>query len=149
MEKTVAFCLLVAVLGCSKTPPGDGPKDGRAKATVQPDVVSSVQVGVGRGVVNFVLHVTNTSTQPVVLEFPTSQRYDFIVQSGGTEVWRWSEGQMFSQIVSQETLQPGETRDFTAKMKTETRSGRFSVTARLTTSNRSVEQHADFEIPKP
>jgi hypothetical protein len=148
MGRTVAFCVLVTMLACSKTPPGDGPKDGRANVSAQPDVVSSIQVGVGRSVVNFVLHVTNTSSQPVALEFPTSQRYDFIVQSGGAEVWRWSAGQMFSQLVSEETLKPGETRDFTAKLKIGNRSGRFSVVARLTASNRSIEQHADFEIPK-
>ena len=146
--KTVAFCMLVTVLACSKTPPGSASHDGRASASAQPDVVSSVQVGVGRGVVDFVLHVTNTSARPVTLEFPTSQRYDFIVQDGSAEVWRWSGGQMFSQLVSQETLKAGETRDFSAKWDSETRSGRFSVLARLTASNRSIEQRADFEIPK-
>jgi hypothetical protein len=53
------------------------------------------------------LEVVNRSPRPVTLEFRNSQRYDFLIRNAqDQEVWRWSAGQMFAQILGEETLVP-------------------------------------------
>jgi hypothetical protein len=63
--------------------------------------------------VELTLRVQNTGDQPVRLQMPTGQIYEFIVQRNGEEVWRWSQGRAFTQAVQQWTLSPDETRTFT------------------------------------
>ena len=54
------------------------------------------------------LEVANRGPRPVTLQFPTAQRYDIVVHdSQGREVWRWSAGQMFAQVLGEEILPPG------------------------------------------
>ncbi|MBS3909465.1 MAG: hypothetical protein KGZ93_07545 [Actinobacteria bacterium] len=50
--------------------------------------------------------VTNTAKEPRELSFRSSQRYDFrVVDANGDEVWRWSEGRMFAQVLEDVVLQ--------------------------------------------
>ncbi|SEO76937.1 Intracellular proteinase inhibitor [Halogranum amylolyticum] len=60
-------------------------------------------------VVRFTLTVENDSEDPLELSFPDGQRAEFLAQRGGETVWRWSEGQMFMQMLGSETVEPGET----------------------------------------
>jgi len=58
--------------------------------------------------INLILHVINRGAEPVTLRFLSAQRYDVAVKNlKGQEVWRWSSGQMFAQVMGEETLQPG------------------------------------------
>jgi hypothetical protein len=64
--------------------------------------------------VQFTLQVRNTASAAVTVTLPTGQDYDFIVRAAdGTEVWRWSHDQAFTQVVRQATFGPGETKTFT------------------------------------
>jgi hypothetical protein len=48
-----------------------------------------------------------------VLEFSSSQRYDFqIADRAGTVAWHWSADRMFAQMLGSERLAPGATREF-------------------------------------
>ena len=149
MSKILASCVLAALMACSNTPPGTTTKESRNDDVPASDLVTTLQVRVGNGSVRFELHVTNPTTQPVTLEFPSGQRYDFVVNSrGGDVVWRWSDGQMFNMIVGQETLAPGASDDYSETWQPGANKGDFTATGRLTTSNRRIEQHADFQIPE-
>jgi hypothetical protein len=65
--------------------------------------------------IGLVLVVTNTSGAPQRLEFPTARTHDFAVaDAGGREVWRWSLGRRFAQVLTQIELAPGESRRFAA-----------------------------------
>lgn len=56
------------------------------------------------------------SNQTVTFSFPSSQRYDFaIIDSSGQEVWRWSNGKMFLQVIGSLTLKPGSAITFKAE----------------------------------
>ena len=58
--------------------------------------------------IKLTLHVINRGTEPVTLHFLSAQRYDVAVKNlEGQEIWRWSNGQMFAQVMGEETLQPG------------------------------------------
>jgi hypothetical protein len=53
------------------------------------------------------LEVVNRSPQPVTLQYRTAQRYDVLIRNAqGQDVWRWATGQMFAQMLGQETLPP-------------------------------------------
>jgi hypothetical protein len=54
------------------------------------------------------LHVTNRSTHPVTLTFPTAQPGDVSLEREGTERFRWSEGRAFAQVIEERSLAPGE-----------------------------------------
>ncbi len=67
-----------------------------------------------RGVpIPMALRVQNTGDRPILLQMPTGQQYDFLVERDGTEVWRWSQGQVFTQALSNLTFDPDEVRTFT------------------------------------
>lgn len=53
------------------------------------------------------LRVVNGTSKPVRLSFRTAQRFDLVVEDGsGREVWRWSAGRLFAQVLGEETLAP-------------------------------------------
>lgn len=56
-------------------------------------------------VVRFTVRAVNNGGTPVELTFPSGQRYDFWVTARGDEVWRWSEGMMFTQDVATEVIE--------------------------------------------
>ena len=59
--------------------------------------------------IGLTLSLKNTSGRPAEVEFPTSQRYDFVVRSpSGEEVARWSLGQQFTTQGIKLTVQPNQ-----------------------------------------
>jgi hypothetical protein len=59
--------------------------------------------------VTWELSVTNIGAEDVVLTFADAQQGDVVLSDeGGEEVYRWSEDQMFAQMVSEEQLASGE-----------------------------------------
>jgi hypothetical protein len=54
----------------------------------------------------FVLVVTNTSDKLLPLRFTSGQTYDFVIRDtlGDREVWRWSSGNFFTQVVRNESI---------------------------------------------
>ena len=149
MVKGVLCCVASALLACTNAPPGGQPKETRTEVAAENDLATSLQIEVGATAVRFVLHVTNPSTQPVTLEFASAQRYDFVVQTmAGAEVWRWSADQMFAQMLGEDTLAPGASRDYSETWQPGARSGVFVAIGKLTAMKHRAEQHATFEIPK-
>ncbi|MFC6938634.1 BsuPI-related putative proteinase inhibitor [Salinirubellus sp. GCM10025818] len=68
---------------------------------------SSLEVTVGEGV-SFRFTVSNGTGAPVELTFRDACRADFTVRHADEEVWRWSEGRMFTQDIGHARLEPGE-----------------------------------------
>jgi len=59
--------------------------------------------------------ITNQSTQPVELTFPTSQQYNWtITDAEGTRVYDWQAGKAFAQMVTKLTIAAGATDTFTS-----------------------------------
>ena len=55
----------------------------------------------------FTLKVINDTPKPVRLSFRTAQRFDLVMEDKqGREVWRWSAGRLFAQVLGHETLGP-------------------------------------------
>jgi hypothetical protein len=109
-------------------------------------LASSVQVEVGANDVRLVFHITNTTNQPVRLEFTSGQRYDFAVRSAaGAELWRWSASRSFMQALGSETMPPSGSLTYSEVWASGPRTGAFVAIAQLTATNHPIEQRANFE----
>jgi len=64
--------------------------------------------------IEMTLRLVNCASQPITRSFPDAQRYDFAAKTqDGNEVWRWSSGIDFAQVLGEETYQPSEQLTFT------------------------------------
>lgn len=80
--------------------------------------------------ITFTLRAVNESSNPVRLGFRTSQRFDLVIKDAhGREVWRWSAGRVFAQVLGEETLSAsgGELR-FQVTVEREFSRGVYTVT---------------------
>ena len=117
-------------------------------------LASSLDVTIGRardarvGDVRFALHVTNRADHNLELMFPSGQTHEFVVRDEiGRDVWRWSEGRMFTQALQSKLLSGEETTTYAESWQPGTRTGRFTVVATLRSSSNVVEQTAEFVLP--
>lgn len=132
---------VLLVLGC-----GPGP-EGERGAGAAGELASSLSVQVAPDSVRLVLQVTNSGPAAVELEFGTAERYDFAVLApDGAEVWRWSEGRAFAQVVGSERLAPGGTLRYEAWWAPAGRRGRFVAVGTIPAVNGRIEQRTEFEV---
>ncbi len=65
--------------------------------------------------ITFELVVENTGDATEAVEFASAKTHDFVVTtSTGREVWRASKGRFYSQMLTEISIAPGETRRFTS-----------------------------------
>ncbi|ARU63638.1 hypothetical protein CBW65_23430 [Tumebacillus avium] len=102
--------------------------------------------------VQITLTLTNTTSSTQTYNFNTSQRYDIVVQKGGREVWRWSNGQFFLQVLGTLTLQPGEsvtyteTWDQTNNNGNQVAAGTYTIVGSITSSNNPQQASTTITI---
>ncbi|MFN8570756.1 MAG: BsuPI-related putative proteinase inhibitor [Gemmatimonadaceae bacterium] len=110
-------------------------------------MASSLDVAVGDQV-EFVLHVTNKAQKRLELTFPSGQTYDVtVLDSLGREVWRWSEGRMFTQALQNKVLEADETMSVQAEWQPATLKGSFVAVASLRSENHPLERRVPFSLP--
>ncbi|MGQ0561146.1 MAG: BsuPI-related putative proteinase inhibitor [Gemmatimonadota bacterium] len=144
MRSSLARCAILLLVACSSA----AQRDESATSDVS-EIPISLEVDVGRDSVRFALHLTNAGTQPLVLEFNTSQRYDFEVRTpAGAKVWQWSADQMFGQALGSETIPAGASRVYRASWAPQGRTGAFVAVGRVVARNQPIEQRAEFEIAR-
>ncbi len=108
---------------------------------------SRLDVTVAPRGIQFALGVTNVGKKHVELTFRSGQSYDFVVvDSIGREVWRWSNGRMFTQGVQNKQLSGGDSMHAKETWAAPT-PGRYTAIATLNSSNFPTEQRADFVVP--
>ena len=97
---------------------------------------------------HFTLNVKNNTAKMLELRFPDGQTHDFIVKDfSGKEVWRWSEGRMFTSAMRSETIKgKGET-SFEESWETKGQHGSFTAVAILRSNNFPVESTVQFVLP--
>jgi hypothetical protein len=148
MVKASAAVLLFFLLGCGgNSGAAIDPADAAAEGKPASGLVSSVEVEVRGDSVQMVLHVTNPTDRPVVLEFSSGQRYDFAVRSGtGQDVWRWSADKSFLQALGSETIPAGGTVDYSEWWAAGNRTGSFVAIAELTSTRHRIQEQAAFQL---
>jgi hypothetical protein len=106
---------------------------------------SSLEVTVGNGV-TFRFTVSNGTGGPVELTFPDACRADFAVRrDDGEEVWRWSEGRMFTQAIGHARLEPGEEAVFEEEWP-DPEPGDYTAEAVLRATEREVRAETPFSV---
>jgi hypothetical protein len=116
----VALLLCGAGLAALAAPCGGGPEGAAAAGLeLRLEVADAAGVAAARfatgAAVSLALEVRNLGDAPRRLEFATARTHDFaVIDAGGREVWRWSRGRLFAQVLSEIELAPGEARRFAA-----------------------------------
>ncbi|HEU4556466.1 MAG TPA: BsuPI-related putative proteinase inhibitor [Longimicrobium sp.] len=150
MRPALTFAAM-ALFAAACRPPAAAPAPspaGDAAGSGGPLVVT-LQTDAAADSVRFTLQVTNSSQQPVALQFSSGQSYDFSVADGGTVVWHWGGDMMFTQALRTETLAPGQTRSWSESWRpAASLKGRVLVaTGRLTSTSHPVERTQTFRLP--
>jgi hypothetical protein len=117
------------------------------RVTGGPPVASSLDVQ-ATGDVRFAFHITNHAAKRLELTFPDGLTHDIsVVDADGREVWRWSEGRMYTQTLQNRILDADETLSYRAAWRPETLHGTFTAVASLRSDNYPLEQRVRFTLP--
>jgi hypothetical protein len=94
---------------------------GASALTAQLELPTEVQVGKP---VSLTFKLRNTRSHPVELILGGRPPYDFVItKEDGTEIWRWSQGQVIQFILEIKTLLPGEELEFATEWQQVTNAG--------------------------
>ena len=96
----------------------------------------------------FTLNVRNNTSKMLELRFPDGQTHDFVVKDfAGKEIWRWSEGRMFTSAMRSETLKGKGHTIFAESWDMKGQHGSFTAVAVLRSDNFPVETSVQFVLP--
>lgn len=116
-----------------------------ARAASGPALISTLAVAVKNGVA-MDFRVMNTGTKRLEVNFPSGQTHEVIVvDSLGHEVWRWSNGRMFTQSLQNRVLHASDTLDYDAVWRNAP-AGKYTAIATLASENFPMEQRAEFVV---
>lgn len=115
----------------------------RGERETRSDDALSVEAGEP---VRFLFTVTNTGDGSVTLRFRDACKADFVVSTtdDDTEQWRWSNEQLFAQVLEETTIGPTEQETFEAGWKAA--SGRYTVQAKLLATDHSCEAESLLSV---
>ena len=147
MRSRLVFALLIAAgfaFACGRRSHTAEPS--RNPRSDGPPVASSLNVRVNSDV-SFAFHITNNAAKRLELTFPSGQTHEItVLDSAGREVWRWSEGRLFTQALQNRVLEASETVTYQATWKPP-RAGHYTAVASLRSVNHPLEQRIDFDLP--
>jgi methionine-rich copper-binding protein CopC len=121
----------------------------RAAASSDSTLVTDVQVTAepDARAMRFSLSVANGTGKRVELSFPSGQTHDFVVlDATGREVWRWSDGRLFTQLVQNQLLEARDVVTYDVRWPTPPSAGRYTLVAVLRSDNHPVEQRVSFAV---
>lgn len=149
MNRSIPAVLLLAagvVYACGPRAHSADPE--QRKAASGPPIVASLDVQVGDGI-EFGFTVTNNAARKLELRFPSGQTHEIVVMdSAGREVWRWSDGRMFTQALQNRLLDSRASLSWREGWRTRSLSpGRYVAVASLLSENKPLEERVEFTIP--
>lgn len=105
----------------------------------------SLSAAVTDGTVEFTYAVTNDGDDAVDLQFSNSQTHDVVVFEDGEEVWQFSDGMMFMQMLQSESCAPGESLSYAATWEDAT-AGEYEARAWLAANDADAEAETTFSV---
>jgi uncharacterized repeat protein (TIGR01451 family) len=105
---------------------------------------AALEVTVGDGV-HFTFTVVNPGNTPLEVTFRDACRADFTVYEDDTEVWRYSDGEAFAQVLTSADLQPGEAATF-EKTWPDPKPGDYTAEATLRILEDDVSARTPFSV---
>jgi len=107
----VLIGLLIAAPGCARAEDKMAASGFETRLSLTDAAGKEAHAFSARDPVTLIVTIRNRSDAPRTLTLPTSQTHDCIVYAGNDkEVWRWSAGRMFAQVITEQTFTPGESR---------------------------------------
>ena len=108
------------------------------------DVTVSTADG-GLPTVEFAFTVTNEGSEAVDLHFSDAAKAEFVVQDGSREVWRFTEGRVFAQMLSTDRLEPTESVTYDGEWNEPT-PGAYTAVTELQAREATCAARAEFEV---
>lgn len=106
---------------------------------------ATLEAAVADDAVAFTLTVTNAGSEPVEAQFSDSGRADVAVFDGDEEVWRFSEGRMFAQVMGQERFEPGDSRSYEIEWS-DPEPGSYAAVGELRARNLTCDARTEFSV---
>ena len=108
-------------------------------------LASALDVQMKKGV-TFAFHVTNTTSKKLELRFRSGQTHEVIVlDSAGREVWRWSNGRLFTQTLQNHVMRQSDSLSYDINWS-DAPAGHYTAVATLASANFPVEQRREFTV---
>ncbi|MFC6766695.1 BsuPI-related putative proteinase inhibitor [Natrinema soli] len=99
-----------------------------------------------RDAVLFVFTVTNAGGETVELEFTDACTAEFVLAADGEEIWRFTDGRVFAQVLSLDSLAPGESATYEAEWS-DPQPGAYTAIAELRATDETCEARTDVSVP--
>ena len=133
--RTAALALVLALMTSSPTRGGKVTSAGLE--VVVTTEKATYQVGEP---ITMTLRVSSRTGDEVRLHFSSAQRFDFAIRDArGRQVWRWSEEQIFAQVLETEALGPARPQiTYRAQFRGDLAPGSYSVDATLVAKDRPL-----------
>jgi hypothetical protein len=148
MNGRVTFVLMViAVLAFACTRSSSVESSAAAKSAHKKGVAvaSALDVRVDDRV-HFQLHVINDGDRKVELNFDNGMTHDIeVLDDQGRQVWRWSDGRLFTAAFQNKVLRRADTLSFREEWKSPT-PGHYVAVARLVSKNYPQVQRVAFAV---
>jgi hypothetical protein len=97
--------------------------------------------------IRVVVNLVNRTAEQRTLTFSSAQRVDLLVlEEDGEPQSRWSEGQLFAQVVGEERLSPGETREFEAFVSAPPTPGSYFLQGSVSASGAPLPAVLPFRV---
>lgn len=145
------MCVAVLAFACGPRPNtgevASNPRGAHARASTTngPALISTLGVTVKNGV-RMDFRVVNEGSKRLEVNFPSGKTHEVVVvDSLGREVWRWSNGRMFTQTLQNKVLHASDTLDYDAEWR-DAPAGKYTVIATLASDNYPMEQRTDFVV---
>lgn len=148
LSRIILPCLAAAVLMFACGPKSSGLiSSAKIKSRGDTTVATHVSIDTINGQVQFSIAVHNGTRRSVELDFPDGQTHDFVVlDSVGREVWRWSEGRMFTQAMQNRLVGSHDSVVYHETWKSAA-PGQDVLLAVLNSENHPVRQKIPFALP--
>ncbi len=146
------LCVAALAFACGPRTRGESRSTGRtssAATTVARNnatpLAPSLDVSIEDGV-RFAFHVVNSGAKKLELKFPDGRTHDVVVlDSVGREVWRWSEGRMFTQAMQAKVLRTSDELRYTGAWQ-DPKPGTYVAIATLASANYPIERRVEFTV---
>jgi hypothetical protein len=146
---TILTAAAVALALGLKSPSSEAAASFTSTTVTTADSTVSAQLNLTVGDrIAFEFKISNNTPKKVELRFPNGQTHDFVVlDSLGREVWRWSEGKMFTQVLQNKIVDSKQSIAFQHTARIPDAAGTYTAVAILSSRNYPLEQRTQFTVP--
>lgn len=118
------------------------------RATAANPLATTLHVSPAGEAVRFAFAVTNEGKKKLELRFPDGRTHDVVVlDSLGREVWRWSEGRLFTQAMQNRVLRTADALRYEEEWEAPA-PGRYVAVATLESRNFPLREQVEFVVPR-